>query len=219
MSQLLVAVKSSFPELILHDEVRGMWAHPMRGKAQVKFFLGRPTQELGGVIKSVIPTMENSYSPKSDEVILDCVDTPGARVWKTRAICQWAIDKLVNHILFVNIDQRVIPEKVWASNFGTVDYSGVFQGPWGDVGPREVDGLNGTTEMIERCYSWASGAFFLSKAAAFEVAEAFPNTAKYGGNAANDDLWVGQIIGPLVAKGDFTSMPLDESVTKIWSKI
>lgn len=218
MSRLLVAVKSSFPDKVLHDKVRGMWGQEFREKAQVKFFLARPTQELGGVIKSVSPTWENSYGPKSDEVILDCRDDYGGMVWKTRGICLWAIDKLVDHILFVNIDQRVIPEKVWASNFGTADYSGIFDGGWGDVGPRMVPGTNGTTEMIDRCYSWASGAFFLSKAAAFEVAETFPSAGKFGGNPANDELWVGQVIGPLAAKGDLVSMPLDEPVAEAWSK-
>lgn len=210
MNNLIVAVKSSFAELQAgaHDVIRATWGQALRGRAQVKFFLGRKSQEIAGAQRSLHPTWENSYSPKSDEAILEVPDDFNNLVWKTRGICQWAMDRRFDHLLIVNTRTIVYPKKLWTSNYPIADYAGTFNGVYGDVGPCEVGGT-----LVDDCYSWASGPYFLSRKATMVIADKTPIQARYVKGSA-DDFWVGQILGPLAAKGDLLSVPLDEAVAE-----
>ncbi len=208
MSQLLVAIKSSAAEMEAgaHDKIRGTdWYKTMRGRSLVRFFIGQQTDGMEG---RVIVGSRKRYNFKSDELALDIADHPAGAVFKTRAIAQYAVGKNIDHILMVDTSSTVIPEKVWASHYKIADYSGIFDGGWGQRESREVSG-----HVIERCYSWASGkaGYFLSQRAAFEIADASVRVNQYI-VGTNDDLWVGQILGPLCANGDLFSIQLDESV-------
>src|SRR5579863_2627541 len=125
---LVVAVKSNFNALEagVHDQIRGTWGQALRGRGEVKFFLGRPTMEIGGAAKSVHPTWENSYNPKSDEVILECQDGYESLVWKTRAICKWMTDRVISHLMIVHPAAKVNVGRVFSSNYQFVDYAGNF---------------------------------------------------------------------------------------------
>jgi hypothetical protein len=217
MSRLLVAVKSCFRDLDAgaHDNIRGTWGAYLRDRGiQTKFFLGRPSLELGGVIKSVHPTPQNSYSPKSDEVILECPDTYEGLVFKTRGICQWMTDRALDHVLLVDTDCCVYPKRIEKSNYEIADYAGTFNGEWGACGPREIRNKDGQMQLVDRVYSWASGAgYFLSRKAATIIADTFPK-ASVTLNGANEDYWVGQVLGMEASRGEILSMPLEQRVVK-----
>ncbi|SRR5258708_6396587 len=205
---LLVAVKSSTAEMEsgVHDEVRAtQWYQAMRGKAVVKFFIGQQTDGMEG---RVVIGSRKSYNYKSDELALDVADHAAGAVFKTRAIAQYAVGKNIDHVLMVNTQSDVLPERVWASHYKVADYSGIFDGGWGQMGPRDISG-----HVMERCYSWAIGStgYFLSRRAAYEIADAAVRVEQYI-VGSRDDLWVGQILGPICASGDLFSIQLDEPV-------
>lgn len=203
---LMIAVKSCNRDLDrgCHATIRETWGAAFKGLAHVKFFVGAETDGRTARIY------------KSDEVVLDVPDHYEGLVFKTRGIAQYMLGKNIDHALLVDTDCCVFPEKVFKSGFQVADYAGIFNGGWGNVGPREINGKNGTTEMIERCHSWATGAgYFISRAAAFELADVFPNEGKYI-VGSNEDLWVGQILGPIAAQGHLFSMQLEAPVCKYY---
>lgn len=210
---LIVAVKSSFAQMEAgaHDLIRGTWGQALRGKAQVKFFLGRPTMEIGGQTKSVHPTAQNSYNPKSDEVIVDCPDDIDSLVWKTRAICKWMVDKMATHVLITDPQCVVKPSALWASNFQIADYAGTFNGEPVTFGPRTLQGPSGSDVLIHDCFTWATDSYILSKKAASVIAEKVPIQMRYI-RGSYDDFWVGQILGPSAQKGELLALALDEVV-------
>lgn len=215
-SQLIIAVKSNFGALEAgaHDVIRGTWGQALRGQAQVKFFLGRSSSEMGGISRSLLSTPQNSYNSKSDEVILDCPDDRDSLVWKTRAICKWFVDKAASHILLVDNDCVVYPDGLWKSGFQNVDYMGNFHGSFGYIAPRELPGPGGGNVLIHDCYPWASGeGYFLSKAAATVIAEKTPIQSRYI-MGSYEDFWVGQILGPLVQTGNLSSEPIGTEVVE-----
>src|SRR5579859_8051598 len=111
---LLIAVKSHFGamEAGAHDAIRNTWGQALRGRAQVRFFMGRTSSEIGGMSKSLHPNVQNSYNPKSDEVILDCPDDYHSLPLKTRAICKWAMDRKIDHLFLCDNDTYVNPKKI-----------------------------------------------------------------------------------------------------------
>jgi Galactosyltransferase len=206
MNQLLVAVKSCHRDMDAgaHDAIRATWGQALRDKAHVKFFVGKETDG----------RTHRNY--KGDEVVVDSPDHYEGLVWKTRAICQYVVGKAIDHVLMVDTDCCVSPKKLEKAHYAVADYAGIFNGGWGIVGPREVMGLNGVPEVIEKCYSWASGAgYFLSRRAAFEIADASPKASKYI-IGSYEDLWVGQVLGPLCASGEMFSIQLDERVCEYY---
>lgn len=208
---LIVAVKSNFDAMQrgVHDQIRSTWAQPLRGRAHVKFFLGRTSQEIAGTPRSVHPTSENSYSPKSDEVILECRDEQEAMVWKVRAICKWMTDKMATHILLVDPACSLNPKYLWASQTQISDYAGYFHGGApGDVNPQVLMGPGGASTMVHEAHAWANRNYLLSKKAATIISEKVPIQTRYI-RGEYDDFWVGQILGPLAQQGDLLSMELE----------
>jgi Galactosyltransferase len=204
---LIVAVKSCFRDLNsgCHDEIRMTWGQALRGQAQVKFFLGRPTKSIGGMPSSVDTTADNSYSPKSDEIILDVPDDYESLVFKTRAITKWFSDKAATHILLTDVDTIVFPKRLWNFNYSRVDYAGNFNGGFGEIKDRMIVGPGGASVQVKDVHSWASGAgYILSKQAANIIADTFPQQTRYI-VGSNEDYWVGQILGPHVQRGDLWS--------------
>jgi hypothetical protein len=197
-----------------HDVIRGTWGQALRGKAVLKFFIGRDTP-LSRTMLNNDP--RNSYSPKSDEVILDCPDDYAGLVFKTRGICGYASNKAVSHIFLVDTDTCVFVKKLLSSGYERLDYAGRWNGEPGAVGAREVRGGPNFSTMMPECYSWCSGGgYLLSLDAAREVADRYPQPMQTGGYGGNEDLWVGQILGPLVAKGNLTAGTFPEPVCKYY---
>jgi len=206
MFQLLVAVKSNNKAKNegAHDLIRGTWGQALRGRAVLKFFVAAETDG------------RSAHLYKSDEVAVDVPDHKEAAVFMTRAICQYVASKTIDHVLIVDVNSCIYPERIWVQNYEVADYAGDFDN-WGDVGPQSFVGPNGVVEVIERCYSWAKNpGYFLSRSAAFEIADLYPKVTKYI-LGSNDDVWVGQIMGAMAAQGGMLSMPLEKPVAE-WNK-
>lgn len=202
---VIVAIKSSFKDLEAgsHEQIRNTYVQNLIRKASIKFFLGRPTCEIGGLPKSLHPTTQNSYNPKSDEIILDCPDDLGSAVWKTRAICKWFVDKVQSHILI--LPPASMPWLIEGADYA--DYIGLFN--FEGIEPREVNGPMGEKILIKDCSPWAVGGigFMLSKKAAMVIAERVPIKSQYI-MGSYDDFWVGQVLGIPIQTGDLLRMDL-----------
>lgn len=190
MSKLLVAVKSCRRDYRLgsHDVIRGTWGNQLRGRADVRFFVGKSDDS------------RDHVNLRSDEVLLGCGDDFMALPWKVRDICQWAVGKIYTHILLVDNDTYVMANKMLASDFEMVDYQGFFNRSLdgGTFNYHDVD-PNGIGHQYQFCYPWASGGrgYFLSRAAFETVASQYPNQNEWA-----EDLWVGQIIGRHIERGE-----------------
>ena len=203
--KLIIAVKSHFGaiESGAHDAIRSTWGQALRGRAEVKFFLGRPSYDIGGMSRSLHPTAQNSYIPKSDEVILECPDDYHSLPLKTRAICKWATDKHVDHIFLCDNDTYVNPKKILTCGYQMYDYAGKISRPISETFPYDAVDRDGVMTHIENCYPWASGGFgyFLSKLAIQKVADKYPKTWA-------EDLWVGQVLGVEIIQGNLLALDL-----------
>jgi hypothetical protein len=200
MYQLLVAVKSNNRAKNdgTHNRIRGTWGQALRGKATLKFFV--PAETNG----------RSAHLYSSDEIAVDAPDSPDAAVFLTRAICRYFMSKNMDHVLVVDSNSCVFPSRIWIQNYELADYAGDFDN-WGDCGPQSFTTSN-VVEVMEKCYSWAKNpGYFLSRNAALEIADLFPKESKYI-LGRNDDVWVGQVLGPLAVRGGLISMPLERPV-------
>src|SRR6267378_865776 len=207
MAPLIVAVKSTFEDLKAgrHDHVRATWGQQFRGKALVKFFISRQTRQEG--IFNILPNSEaNSYTPKSDEHILDCLDDRKSMVKKVRGICQYTMDKVCSHVLIVDVKHIVDVQAALSAPYEFADYAGDFGNnyPGGAPEPVTFYGELGEPVVMEQCYPWArsEAGYYLSRRATMEIAGHTPSAAKYV-VGSNDDVWVGQVLGPDIINGDF----------------
>lgn len=134
-SKLLVAVKSCRRDYRLgaHEVIRGTWGNMLRGRCDVRFFVGKSEDQ------------RDHVNLKSDEVLLGSGDDFMALPWKVKDICQWAVGKIYNHILLVDNDTYVIPGAMLHSQYSQYDYMGFFNrdafgGPfdYNDIDPKGV---------------------------------------------------------------------------------
>jgi len=197
-----------------HDKIRASWALQFRNKAHLKFFIGRETFELGGVSRSVSTTADNSYVGKADEVIVEAPDSAMGDVKKVRRICGFISSKVISHVLIVDVNSVVNVNAALSTPYESFDYLGTFDN-WGDIGPRAFMKPNGETETIERCFDFAKGehGVFLSRRAALEVADTPLRLGSFI-SGSNWDLWIGQVIGPLVGEEHFLTMPVEPVAEK-----
>jgi hypothetical protein len=198
---LLVAVKSCFDmmEAGAHDSIRSTWGAALAGKAHLKFFMGRSL----ALDKSVVSTARNSYTPKNDEIILDCEDTYATLPAKTRGICQWAMGKNLSHTFLCDTDTYVKVGKLLTCGFERYDYVGAINKPIGATFEYTAVSREGMTDYYPACHPWASGGYgyFLSRSAAQEVADTYPK-------GWAEDMWVAQILGPFFVRGQFMALDL-----------
>ena len=188
---LIIAVKSCLKDLDagLHNVIRSTWGQRVKAAGiETRFFVGEPESN----------KTTSRFEP--DETLLKCDDSYKGLPYKTREICRWFMGKKIDHILLCDIDTYLMAKYITSSGYQKWDYFGYFSWP-----PREIhnDYLAAQKEVdqqiIQNCYAWASGGlgYFLSRKAATEVATTTPTTWA-------EDLWVGQILGPLVANGNLT---------------
>jgi len=190
---LIVTVKSCLRDLDAgyHDVIRGTWGQALRGKALVRFFVGAETDG------------KTSRIFKSDEIVVDAPDDYNGLPFKTRAICQWAVGKRLDHIFLCDTDTYVYVNKLLSCGYERYDYVGKISRPLGETFSYDAPNRNGVVQHIEECYPWASGGYgyFLSQEAATYVADKFPESWA-------EDLWVGQLMGPEIVKGNLRALDL-----------
>jgi hypothetical protein len=188
---LLVAIKSCLADLDrgCHDVIRSTWGADLRGKALLRFFVGAETDG------------RTSRTYKSDEVVVDAANDYHSLPFKTRAICQWALGKNITNTFLCDNDTYVNVPRLLTPEYLRYDYVGKISKPLGETFPYDAPNRNGEVEHIENCYPWASGGFgyFLSKDAANDIADKFPL-------GWAEDLWVGQVLGPEIAKGNLMAL-------------
>ena len=184
---LVIAVKSCQKDLEAgaHNVIRSTWGADAKGTGiDVRFFVGA----------------SNTPKYEQDEVHVKCDDSYIALPYKTREICRWVMGKKVDYLLLCDTDTYLMIKYVLTSGFEKWDYFGSFR-CWA---PREIRRYehadpNGVSEIIEQCFSYASGGrgYFLSRAAASEIADTTPTSWC-------EDVWVGQVLGPLIAENKLT---------------
>ena len=197
---LLISVKSCREHMDLgyHDVIRGTWGQALRAKALVRFFVGHTASDY------FMAHPKAKYRLlQSDEVEIDAADDYHSLPHKTRAICSWATTKNVDHIFLCDTDTYVKAVKLLACGYQRYDYTGLIRGELGKTFSYDAIDRAGISHPIENCYPWASGGFgyFLSRNAAFEIADAFPK-------GWAEDLWVGQVLGPEIANGHLSCLTL-----------
>lgn len=184
MPKLIVCVKSCHRDRDrgCHDAVRSTWGAELRKLGiETRFFLGtseRPSTKL-----------------VSDEVELNCTDTYIELPFKTREIARWASGKMVDHFLLTDNDTLIISSRLAKVPLKGIDYTGTFSWPHNQTKSYNLEGKAAKTETISRCYGYASGAaYILSRKACAIIGYEFPNSWA-------EDVWVGQVLGPLAAEG------------------
>lgn len=190
---LLVAVKSCHRDRKagLHDAIRGTWGKDLGKKnVMLRFFMGAN------------PDTREGTPLRNDEVVLDCDDTYAALPHKTRGICQWTMSKIIHNVFLCDCDTFVIAKELLALPFELPDYAGSFKNGEEEIG--QTFHYQDHMGDYPNCYTWASGGFgyFLSIKAAQEIAESFPQVWA-------EDMYVGQVLGPEIAKGWMMAMALD----------
>ena len=191
----IVCVRSCLKDLERgsHDVIRGTWGNALRAHGiSVKFFVGQSEDK------------RRVYRFQADETMLDAKDDLPSLSYKVRSICRWATSKLVGHLYICDVDTFIYANNFAKFNYELYDYAGLMLGndEPGAVYRYVAKNVGGTgvDEVHDNCYQWASGGngYFLSQAAFDEVSGASVTSVC-------DDLWVGQVLGPFVAKHEIKS--------------
>ena len=184
--KLVICVKSCLEHKNLgyHEIIRGTWGKDARALGiDVKFFMG---------------VVDNKhYGLENDEIVVKSPDDYDNLPHKTRRICDWMSNKLYTHMFLCDNDTFLVPRLMLQSGFVGYDYVGRFGENISRPFKYDVTDRHGVTQHFDRCYPWASGGYgyFLTKRAAAEVALEYPFTWA-------EDLWVGQVLGPMAAVGE-----------------
>lgn len=123
-----------------------------------------------------------------DEEPLDCGDAYLDLPAKTRAIFNWALARGYDYTFLADTDTYVNVPKLLVSGFQDYDLVGQFNGPVG------------VPDAVRGQYAWVSGGagYWVSSRAMALVVETQPDTWA-------EDMWVGQVIGAAVHRGDLTA--------------
>jgi len=198
---LMIAIKSCKADLDrgLHDCIRATWGQDFRNtNVLVRFFIGHQ-----GADYFMSHPKADSRTLRSDEVVADSADDYNSLPFKTRAICHWALGKKIDHVFLADTDTYVKADKLLTCGYQRFDYTGKITRPIGETFPYDAVDRSGKTTFISDCHPWASGGYgyFLSREAMFLIADTFPK-------GWAEDLWVGQVLGPELAKGDMMALDL-----------
>jgi hypothetical protein len=207
MGQLIVAVKSCQrdKDAGFHDAIRETWGRDLKQKGvQVMFFIGLPpgTASMGH---------PQGYSQvlQRDEFVVNAADDYNSLPFKTRGICQWATSKVFTHLFLCDNDTIINPKALLALPYEPFDYSGHFRGGQAEVGVtfHYHDHMGDYPE----CHPWASGGigYFISKHAAELIAETYPKIWA-------EDMFVGQVLGKEIMKGNMLGQALHMNGLATW---
>ena len=185
LMSLLIAVKSCHRDrrMGLHDALRSTWVRDLPPNVTTRFFMGNNPD-----------TREGTNLPK-DEIALDVGDSYADLPFKTREITKWMVGRIFDYVFFCDNDTIVKSAKeLLTIPYWKADYTGYFG--------RNEDNLaqqffyKDHTGDYPECWPWASGGYgyFLSREAAGHVADTYPKVWA-------EDMYVGQVIGPLAAQG------------------
>jgi hypothetical protein len=173
-----------------HEVIRLTWGKTAKAaKVDVRFFVGTD------------PAFNHITRYEEDEVLLKANDDYMHLPFKTREICRWLNGKVYDYAFLCDTDTYVWIKQLLQSPFEKYDCLGFFHRKIGHTFKYEDVDCEGVKQYYERCYSWPSGGFgyTLSKKAIAAICVAYPNIWA-------EDMWVGQVLGPLQALGQITEM-------------
>jgi hypothetical protein len=192
--KILIGVKSCQRDKTegCHQAIRETWGKNLPESVDVRFFMG-------GV---ETPTLE------TDEVCLPVDDGYWELTPKTRGIANYAVKENYDFVYLCDTDTYLIVPKLLETPFASFDFSGGHlcnrnseENILGKHYPKWVTDRGGVADPF---YVYLSGGvgFFLSRKAANEVA-----TTSYYHHS--EDVWVGQVLGPLIGDGLMSGGILD----------
>jgi hypothetical protein len=196
--KLLIAVKSCQHDLERgdHEVIRKTWGkEAVEMGADVRFFIGSNTNA-------------PSCALQSDEVVLNVEDDYHSLPYKTREICRWALE--YDHVFLCDTDTCVWPKRLFSCRFENYDYVGQITRPFGQTFSYNAINRSGKDEQHDNCYGWASGGigYFLSRKAVNKIAQETPTSWA-------EDLWVGQVMGPLLISGEMRGLDLHGGICSL----
>jgi hypothetical protein len=204
---LLVAVKSCCRDRDagFHDAIRETWGRDLKQLGvQVMFFIGHASS---GYFMAH-PNGE-AKTLQRDEVVVDAADDYNSLPHKTRGIAKWAMPKMVDHIFICDNDTTINVKNLLTLPFKFFDYSGHFAGGESELG-RTFSYKDHMGEYPE-CHPWASGGlgYFISKSAAALISDSYPRVWA-------EDMYVGQVLGPEIRKGNLMAGALNINRVATW---
>jgi hypothetical protein len=191
LSKILIAVKSCHDDLDkgCHDTILKTWG---RDLSDLRFFVGceRPTWG---------QTWYDGFHEKTIDI--DVADDYDHLPQKTRRILQWSLEQGYDFTFLCDVDTFLEPDRLMKTGFEKYDYSGRF-GSSPAIGS-QFDFKDGRGIRHEHCHPWASGGFgyFVSQKAAREV-------VLVESKIWAEDMYVGQVMGPLIQCGDIEAADL-----------
>jgi hypothetical protein len=189
--RLLLAVKSCVRDLQngCHETIRRTWGQNARS-ADLRFFIGR------------------GEATKADEVSVDAPDDYDSLPWKTREILRWSLNIGYEFTFLCDTDTFIIPKDLMNSGFEKYDVSGKFC-TGHPVGSPSFDYKDERGEY-RGVYSWPSGGrgYFVSAKAARVIVDTEPRVWA-------EDMYVGQVLGPLIQSGEIKAAELKNFVGHI----
>lgn len=191
--KLLIAVLTCQRDRPLYEAIRSSWSQQAKAfGVESRFFIQASTQ-----------------NPDRDEIHLACGDTRADVPYKVREVCKWALGKQIDYLFVCYANTVPYVEKIQElmKENPDADYIGHFNKPVGRTFRLDTVGKNDQPEHYERCYPWANGSlgYLLSRKAYTEVAAEYPSSSI-------DDLWVGQVLGPLTAEGEIISLDIPSKI-------
>jgi hypothetical protein len=181
--RILVAVKSCHRDLNdgCNQAVRDTWGKDLPPCCDLKFFVGNGDSKL-------LP----------DEVRIYCPDDFYHLPDKMRGILNWFLGRPeYDYIFLFDTDTYVIVNRWMRTRFWRHDYTGFFT-PNHDIGRQYESMTDNRGQKISPFYAYASThACGLSRKAARPIVQINPISSWY------DDVWIGQVLGPLIGPYDF----------------
>ena len=185
MNKLLIAIKScqSDRDGGFHDPIRLTWGSQLPPEVDLRFFMGQTDRAV--------------VFYRDDEVLVNAGDDYHSLPQKTVAILNWFLGRDYPCIFLADTDSYVLAKKILFCGFENHDYMGVNTWPWGETRAYDAPNRDGVNFHVPKCYGWASGGFgyFLSRKAAEFVVKETPQIWA-------EDMFVGQVLGPLIKKGE-----------------
>jgi Galactosyltransferase len=189
MNRILFAVKSCESDRAagMHECIRQTWKKDVTSTGNdTIFFMGR-----GSTVERI------------DEVRLDVGDDYHSLPYKTRGILKWMLKYNYDFIFLCDTDTYVRANKIKICGFENYDYVGVNSREWGKTFAYDAPNRDHVNYHISRCWPWCSGGFgyFLSRKAAEIIVLEEPKIWA-------EDMHVGQVLGPLIAKREIKAANL-----------
>jgi hypothetical protein len=190
--RLLLAVKSCRrdQQIGCHEAIRETWGANLPEGVDVRFFMGG----------------EGPILMEADEVLLLVPDDYWTLTPKTRGIFQYTVQHGYDFVYSCDTDTYLVPSRMLESDFEKYDFSGghLCHGEHGqELGKPYPAWTSPQGQTAEPFYSYMSGGvgMFLSHKACNYI----ENTSYYH---HSEDVWVGQVVGPLIEEGILTGAVL-----------